>query len=79
MGDGLDAGNAKDFVAIGERQRLNDGNAVDDHETVGTGDIGAAIESAAHDGEEREEKERDGEGADGQDEAKLFAEEVGEN
>ncbi len=54
--DGLHAGHAQDFVAIRKGKRLNDGDAIDDDETVGTGDIRATIKRAAYHGEESEEK-----------------------
>ena len=53
--------------------------AIDDDEPVGAGKVGAAAESAFDDGEKREKEERDGERADGQEEANFFAKEIGEN
>src|SRR5205085_11929165 len=57
----------------------NDGDAYDDHQTVGAGDVRAPPEGALYDREEREQKQRDREGADRENEPDFFAEEIGQN
>jgi len=79
VGEGLDARNAQDLVLVGNRQRLNDGNAVDDHQAVGTGDVRAAAEGALNDGKEGEQEQGNCERADGENEPYFFAKEIGEN
>src|SRR5208282_1589163 len=76
VSDGLDAGNAEDFVTVGEGKRIDDGSAVDDDEAVRAGHIGAAVEGVTHNGKKDEEKESYGEGADGEKEANLFAHQI---
>src|ERR1035441_502750 len=56
VGDRLDSGNALNFVAVGERQGLNDGYAIDHHQAIGSRDIGAAIEGSPDHREERKKK-----------------------
>src|SRR5256886_9670975 len=77
--DILYARNCADFVCVGNGHKVHQANPVDDHQPIGAGDFDAAIEGAPYDGQEREEDERDREGANGQNQADLFAEEVGEN
>jgi hypothetical protein len=46
VGDGFHAGDAHDFIAIGKWQRLDDGNAIDDHQAIGAGNVRATAEGA---------------------------------
>ncbi len=39
VGNDLDARDAQNFVAVGKRQRLDDGDAIDDDQTVRAGDV----------------------------------------
>ena len=64
MGDGFHAGDAKDLVAIGHRQRLDDSDFVDDIEAVHAGQIHALVKCAMDDYEKSKEEERNGERAD---------------
>jgi hypothetical protein len=65
MGYSFHARDAEDLVAIGHRERLNDGDFVDDVEAINTGQVHALIECAVNDHEKSKEEERDGERADG--------------
>ena len=64
VGDGFYAGDAEHFVAIGERQRLDDRDAVDDDQAVGAGYVCATAEGAFYYGEEGEKEQGYGERAD---------------
>src|SRR5215468_3010807 len=74
--DSLDSRNAEDFVAVGKRDRIDDGSAVNDDEAIGAGEIGAA-EGVANHTQKGEEKQRDREGRDGEQQAHLLAKQVG--
>ena len=58
------------------RQRLNDGDLVDHHEAIDAGHVHAPIECTVHDREESKEEQRDGERADGEHGAHLFARKI---
>ncbi len=76
VGDDLDAGNAEDLVAIGKRDEVDDRGAVDDDEAIRPGHIGAAVEGVAHDGKKGEQEQRDGERADGEEQANFLAKQI---
>src|SRR6266404_1554073 len=79
VGDGLNARDGQDFVAVRDGHGLNQPDAVGNDQTVGTGNFRAAAESALHHGEEHEKNQRNSEGADGQDQADLLAKEIGKD
>src|SRR6266404_3190672 len=79
VGDGLDALNRQDFVAVRDGHGLNQPDPVGNYQTVGTGNFRTAAESALHHGEKHEENQRDGEGANGKDQTNLLAKEIGED
>src|SRR6266403_114491 len=79
VGDGLDALNRQDFVAVRDGHGLNQPDAVGNYQAVGAGNFRAAAESAFHHGEKHKENQSDGEGANGKDQTNLLAKEIGEN
>ena len=79
VGDGLDALDRQDFVAVRDGHGLNQPDTVGNYQTVGTGNFRTAAERAPDHSEEHEENQRDGEGADGEDQADLLAKEIGKN
>src|SRR5215470_1259267 len=79
VSDHLHARNTQDFVAIGQRQRIDDRGPIDNHQAICTSNIGSAAKRIAHHSEESEQEEGDGERADGQKEAELFAKEIGDD
>src|ERR1700730_4195093 len=52
VSDGFDIGDTQNFVAIGEGQRLHDGNAVDNDKAIGAGYVRATAKSVLDDSEE---------------------------
>lgn len=78
VSDSLDSRNALNLVAIGGK-RLNDRYAIDRDEAIRSCNISATIESSSNYSKERKEKERNGEGADGENQSKFLAKEVSEN
>src|SRR5882724_5949286 len=79
VGDGLHARDGQDFVPVGDGHGLNEPDAVGDHQAVSAGNLRAAAESASYHGEKHEKNQRDGEGADGEDQTDLLAKEIGED
>src|SRR6266404_7200332 len=75
----LHARDAQNLVAIGKRNRIDDGRPIDNHEPVRACDIGSAPERVPHHCKKREQEQRYGERANGQDQPHFFAEEICEN
>jgi len=66
------------LIFVGQRQRLNDRDLINDHQAIDADQIDSAAERAVNDGQKSEEKERDNERADGQKRTELFSAQVGE-
>src|SRR6185437_6744184 len=77
--DLLDAGNSLDLVRICQRQRLDDGCAINNYQAVGPGNVNAAAESHSHHGEHAKQKQCHRKRSNGQDETNLFAKQIGAN
>src|SRR5262249_16645698 len=67
--DDFHTGNARDLVAIGKGERIDDGSAIDDDETIGSSDVCAAAEGIPHNSEKGKQEKRHGKRADGENEA----------
>ncbi len=79
MRDCLNARDALNLVLISQRQRLNDGDAIDRDQAIRALDIGAARERASDYREKCEEKQCNRKRADGQNQAQFLAEKIGKN
>src|SRR5579864_6061719 len=75
----LHAGNSPDLIRIRQRQGLDNGRAIDDHQTVGASNINAAAEREAYHCEHSKQKQCDGKRSNREDEAYLLAKQVGAN
>ena len=71
-------GHAQDAVAVGDGQRLDERDLVDDQQAVGARRLHALVEGGADGDEQAEQEERHREGAHGEDRADLAAQEVRE-
>ncbi len=74
VGDVFHAGDAEDFVAMSERDQIDDRSAVNNYQPIGAGDISAAAKGILDHGKERKKEQSDGERADGEKQANLFRE-----
>src|SRR6266849_1389498 len=79
VGDGLNALDGQDFVAVRDGHGLNQPDSVGNDQTVGAGNFRAAAERALHHREKHEENQSDGERADGKDQTDFLAKEIGED
>src|SRR5579859_920573 len=72
----LDAGDTLDLVRICQRQRLDDGRAINNDQAVGAGNVNAAAERNTHHGQNSKEEERHRERPNGKNETDLFAKQI---
>src|SRR5712664_3009647 len=59
VSDGLDARDGQNFVAVRDGHRLNQPDAVGNHQAVGAGNLRTAAESTSYHGEKHEKNQRD--------------------
>ena len=75
----LDAGNAQNLVAIGKRDGLNDGDAIDGDQAVRRRQRPAAAEGVPHHGEKGEEEQSHRKRTEREEQANFLAKKIGEN
>src|SRR5882724_6455090 len=75
----LHARDAQNLVAIGKRNRIDDGRPIDNHESVRACNIGSAPERVPYHCKKREQEQRYGERANRQNQPHFFAEEICKN
>lgn len=79
VGNHFDARDPQNFVAVGKRQRLDDGDAIDDDQTIRARDVCASAKSILHNREKCEKEQGHCEGAYGEQETNFLAEKISED